>query len=785
MSQPTIDRSRLQKLEELLRQKKEEERLKAREARAIEDELNRERSSAALGLDSLHGDYQMSSCLDNDSLHMRNNMVPRTSSTALGLKAEHSVSLQAGKSREAQPPLTPPLQDQARPMKRSKTTHTAGSSSTQTMMRSSSSASAGFPARSDPSRASASGLIALPRSSGARNSFPASNSTMMDAFLSQDQFQQPVNASIHEDSFYNDRPQRQVPGFLAGDGKEMDVADFLMMREGDFQSSPIRIPSSSLLSPNDAMQFAANSGIPSACGSMTSGPTLETAPMTRSNSALNDNSSLFGQFNEMVRIQSQRSANGHGRHESFDNSQQNMQHPLHGKRPDPSFLGMGANLPDAYPYAYGGSAPMDSPLAPHQHRMEKSTSQDSNSSSSSDGLSLDPDFNSPFLAHHLSMERSASKDSNLSMKSTSSVTLKLRAKEALTRQNGNAAKSRYLQPKLAADIVKKEASEPPSTKGKDGKAVITKAKYERPKHPKVQCPQCNENPEGFRGEHELRRHTEAKHKATVKKWICRDPSLTGIPHAENATKPLSDCKHCSTRKLYGAYYNAAAHLRRTHFRVKSTRKGLGGSKNGTKGSSSSSTKVEEKRGGKGGGDWPCMAELKLWMVEVTVPMDQENALAHDGLDPSGAVDSEDLEGELYDNQYDMAYSGVGGSFSNEHLPGLDHSLQSLHGDLGSHATDLYPVDTSMYSSSALGGVPISSSGFDFSASSDQHHPHGMSSSMMSLDSHGYTSPVSSTATLTQNGLFGDHQIHPASAMHASRDDLPDLSFDLTFAAVGH
>jgi hypothetical protein len=360
------------------------------------------------------------------------------------------------------------------------------------------------------------------------------------------------------------------------------------------------------------------------------------------------------------------------------------------------------------------------------------------------------------------MERSASKDSNVSMKSTNSVTLKLRAKEALARQNSNATKSRYLQPKLAADLIKKEAPEPPSTKGKDGKAVIAKAKYERPKHPKVQCPQCSENPEGFRGEHELRRHTEAKHKPTVKKWICRDPSLAGISHAETATKPLSDCKHCSSRKLYGAYYNAAAHLRRTHFRVKPTRKGLGGSKNGSKGSSSSSTKVEEKRGGKGGGDWPCMAELKNWMVEVTVPMDQENALDHDGVE-SSAVDHEDLEGDLYENHYDMGF--------NDHLQ-VDPSLQ---------AGDLYGIDpSSMYTSSSLGGVPISSAGFDFSGSSDQHHQHAMSSSMMSLGSHGYASPVSSTATLTQNGMFGDHQILPTS-MHAARDDLPDMSFDMTFA----
>jgi hypothetical protein len=110
MSQQAVDAHRLQQLEQLLRQKKEEERLKAREARAIEDELNRARfsaSAAALGSDNLHGDYQMSSSSRDHS-----NMMPRTTTATLSLKAEHPQQQLVRLQHEpctARPPLTTPL----------------------------------------------------------------------------------------------------------------------------------------------------------------------------------------------------------------------------------------------------------------------------------------------------------------------------------------------------------------------------------------------------------------------------------------------------------------------------------------------------------------------------------------------------------------------------------------------------------------------------------------------------------------------------------------------------
>lgn len=128
-------------------------------------------------------------------------------------------------------------------------------------------------------------------------------------------------------------------------------------------------------------------------------------------------------------------------------------------------------------------------------------------------------------------------------------------------------------------------------------AQISKAPYVRPQHPKTICPYCNEYPDGFRGEHELRRHVERKHAKVKKVWVTVDAS-------ENQMF-LANCKQCRNKKQYGAYYNAAAHLRRAHFHPR---------KRGRKAKHDS-----EKRGGKGGGDDPPMDYLKQnWMKEIEV-----------------------------------------------------------------------------------------------------------------------------------------------------------------------
>lgn len=94
---------------------------------------------------------------------------------------------------------------------------------------------------------------------------------------------------------------------------------------------------------------------------------------------------------------------------------------------------------------------------------------------------------------------------------------------------------------------------------------------------KLICPMCNEYPDGFRGEHELRRHRERCHSSVRRGYVVTDPSF--VPRsAMHPTDPefnktphippnsiLSNCIPCSMGRRYNTSYNATSHLRRVHF----------------------------------------------------------------------------------------------------------------------------------------------------------------------------------------------------------------------------
>ncbi|KAM5356276.1 hypothetical protein ACJ41O_002922 [Fusarium nematophilum] len=155
---------------------------------------------------------------------------------------------------------------------------------------------------------------------------------------------------------------------------------------------------------------------------------------------------------------------------------------------------------------------------------------------------------------------------------------------------------------------------PPDSRRPSGEPISPsrlKSSSRRTSLRRVYCDKCNEHPDGFRGDHELRRHMDAKHSATVKRWVCKEPK-NPIPSSPQPVIPLSRCKACLAQKRYGAYYNAAAHLRRAHFRP--------------------------HRVGKASGDWPSMSILKDWMREVRQSVD----ISEDHVS-SGEDDMEDFQ----------------------------------------------------------------------------------------------------------------------------------------------
>lgn len=258
------------------------------------------------------------------------------------------------------------------------------------------------------------------------------------------------------------------------------------------------------------------------------------------------------------------------------------------------------------------------------------------------------------IAEDTTMKRSDSTETNASNHSRAS-------RRSLQDVNQNA---RPIAPKPYGGI---SMSREPSSSGHqlvrirsaDGssKVSIPKVHYSRPSNDKAKCAMCNEKPEGFRGEHELRRHVESKHSVVKKIWTCVDisPDRTF----------LAGCKPCSRNKTYNAYYNAGAHLRRSHFNKKPK---------GQKGK----VEAEDKPHGKDnkcGSVWPPMDMLKEWMLESEIVV-RENE-AH--LTEDAAADEDDDEDDETDDT-------PGEAIRQENLPPLLSNPETRPNLVGSPAS---------------------------------------------------------------------------------------------------
>jgi hypothetical protein len=193
------------------------------------------------------------------------------------------------------------------------------------------------------------------------------------------------------------------------------------------------------------------------------------------------------------------------------------------------------------------------------------------------------------------------------------------------------------------------------------------------------CAHCSERPDGFRGTHELDRHIARAHAAVRKGFICVAPSFDA--------KFLDNCKHCRNKKVYGAYYNAAAHLRRAHFHPR---------KRGRKG------KNDEKRGGIGGGDHPAMDWLKMhWIRELEVP----NAKKAVGSPESADESAEDAE---------MGCDAVSaeGTFDGFGMQGIDKLYPAGQQQLPPAMPLDYGLGASIVSGDAFAYPPVTDFSFD-------------------------------------------------------------------------
>lgn len=120
--------------------------------------------------------------------------------------------------------------------------------------------------------------------------------------------------------------------------------------------------------------------------------------------------------------------------------------------------------------------------------------------------------------------------------------------------------------------------------------------------PGIWCGLCEDYPFGFSSAQALERHHNRAHATNPEVWTCTDPLAADSSHTTDEVwrliRLLDECEPCKQQKAYYTAYNAASHLRSTHF---------GSTKRGA---------IEGA--GKSGGDGPPTTWLKRygWLKET-------------------------------------------------------------------------------------------------------------------------------------------------------------------------